>query len=624
MTTRGGQIGREWQGQTVTQSDAVPVYDLVVVGGGINGSGIFRDAALRGLRVLLLEKNDFGAGTSAYSSRLIHGGLRYLAQFEFGLVRESLEERATLLHIAPHLVKPLALGLPMYRGSKNPPWVITVGLTLYDWFSGKTSFPGHQRYNKADLLGAYPCLNPQGLQGGAVYYDAQVSFPERLCLENVLSAMDTGNADVLNHAEVTALDLPPDTGKNTEAGLFTLTVQDTVTGKALTVQSSVVVNAGGPWVDALLSRMREPDDLALPQRSADIQKQPPPSNVPPLLGVTLGSHIVVKKFPGAPATALYVEAESDGRPFFILPWDIFADTSDDTDSASTYLIGTTDRRYEGDPDRASATAEEVDYLLRETNRVLPQAQLQQADICYSYAGLRPLPYAPGKNEGAVTRRHIIYRHATDKGHPVPGLYSIVGGKLTTFRSLAEETVDLVLKDEKLRAHPLAKSKPICQTQAEPLPGAIERLASQANTSATRPASGVSMTGSPGSLASLTQIPPVPLARYGARAALILQLADSNRIKNLCAWLGLPTEASDRLAVAAVLFAIETEWACTVSDILLRRTGWAFLPDAGFAAARLAAAVLAHTLGWSDVKQTNAITTYHQSITQRYLSHHPEA
>jgi glycerol-3-phosphate dehydrogenase len=369
-------------------------YDVIIIGAGINGAGIARDGAMRGLKVLLIDKGEPGCATTSASTRLIHGGLRYLEHFEFGLVRESLRERETLLKIASHLVKPLAITIPIYKQSKRGPWTIRAGMILYDLLSWGKSLPRHQMLSRAETLERWPGLNPEGLVASALYYDAQVEFPERLTLANVQSAQEFG-AEVLTHTRVTGL---------------------TVTGVEFGdrfAEASVVINAAGPWIDQVLERA--------------------PVKSPKLIGGTKGSHIVVPVFDGAPANAIYLEARSDGRPIFIIPWN------------KLYLIGTTDVRYEGDPDEVRCEPWEIDYLLSETNLALPAAQLTHDNILQTYSGVRPLPYQ------SSTRRHFIREHPQ-----LPNLLSIVGGKLTTYRSLAEECVDLIFRK-------LGKDPPPCNT-----------------------------------------------------------------------------------------------------------------------------------------------------------------
>jgi glycerol-3-phosphate dehydrogenase len=321
--------------------------------------------------------------------------LRYLEHFELGLVYESLRERETLLRIASGLVKPLVMVIPIYKQSRRGRMTIWAGMVLYDLLSWRKSLPRHRMLSRAETLGKWPGLNAEGLVGSALYYDAQVEFPERLVLANVESAREFG-AEVLTHTRVTGL-----TGSGVEFG-------------GQLVEAGVVINATGPWIDQVLTPVKSPR----------------------LIGGTKGSHIVVPVFPGAPANAIYLEARSDGRPIFIIPWN------------KLYLIGTTDVPFEGDPDQVRCEDWEIDYLLSETNLALPGAHLTRESILYTYSGVRPLPYQ------SSTRRHFIREHPQ-----LPNLLSIVGGKLTTYRSLSEECVDLIFRK-------LKRDSPACRTATE--------------------------------------------------------------------------------------------------------------------------------------------------------------
>ncbi len=394
-------------------------FDVVVIGIGINGAGIARDAAMRGLKVLLIDKSDLASGTTSASTRLIHGGLRYLEHFEFGLVRESLQEREILMHIAPHLVRRLPITIPIYTHSKRGPLTIRAGMIAYDLLSWTKSLPRHQMLSRAETLRQLPGLNSQDLLGAAFYFDAQIEFAERLVVENVLAAQQCG-AQVLTYTPVTKL-----VTRNDEVSTVEFVTGD---GATHSVSASVVINAAGRWIDYLLK------DAAIESRR--------------LIGGTKGSHIVMPPFPGAPASAIYLEARSDQRPFFIIPWD------------GNYLIGTTDVRFEENPDEVCSELWEIDYLLAETNFAFPDAQLRRDHILFSYSGVRPLPASGEKEAQSITRRHFIREHPR-----FSNLLSIVGGKLTTYRSLAEECVDLIFQK-------LKRTSPRCETATTLLPGAV--------------------------------------------------------------------------------------------------------------------------------------------------------
>lgn len=376
------------------------MLDLLVIGGGINGLGIAADAADRGLSVLLVEKHDFGGGTTAASSRLIHGGLRYLQYGELSLVRESLRERGLLVRQRPHLVRPIELLIPIFRGAKPPGWVVGAGLGLYDLLARDPLFPHPRRVGRAGALRREPGLTPEDLSSGYMYPDAQVEFPERLCQELYRETVEAGG-HARNHMRLASLRPRP-------AGGAVALLRDELTGGEDEVEARVVINAAGPWVDAV--------NALLPA--------PPPR----LIGGTWGTHLVLPRREGGPHGHIYASARRDGRPFFLLPWD------------NRLLVGTTDVPFEGDLDMLRVQDWEVEYLLAETNRLFPACAYTTADVEYTTIGVRPLP-ASDQKAGAITRRHFLVDHGRE--HGLRGVGSVVGGKLTTYRSLAEETVDWV-------------------------------------------------------------------------------------------------------------------------------------------------------------------------------------
>ncbi|HEV8044242.1 MAG TPA: glycerol-3-phosphate dehydrogenase/oxidase, partial [Rubrobacter sp.] len=350
------------------------VFDLIVVGAGINGAGIARDAAMRGLRVLLLDKGDISSGTTQWATRLIHGGLRYLEHYEFALVRESLRDREAILHVAQHLVKPLGFLVPIYDRSSRGPLMIRLGMNVYDALSYDRSMERHKMLSRKKVEEREPGLNPEGLKAAAFYYDAQVEYAERVAVENAISARDNG-ATIITYANVERLIIENGNVKGVE---FT----DVFEGERYTARAPVTVNVAGPWVDEVL---------------ADLHRPGTDENLGRFMGGTKGSHIIVDPFPGAPeGEALYVEARKDGRPYFIVPWN------------GRYLIGTTDLRYEGNLDHVSASEDEIQYLLDETNYVIPDAKLSREDVLFTYAGVRPLPYNPEGETGGVTRSHVVF------------------------------------------------------------------------------------------------------------------------------------------------------------------------------------------------------------------------
>jgi glycerol-3-phosphate dehydrogenase len=527
-------------------------YDLIIIGGGINGAGVARDAALRGLKTILIEKGDFASGTSSWSTRLVHGGLRYLEYFEFPLVREALREREILLRTAPHLVTPLVLTIPIYRRRSRPYWKIWAGMILYDLLSlDKTLLP-HRMLPLPAFRQIFRSIEPEDLKGGAQYFDGQVAYAERLCLENVLAAEAAG-ATVLNYTEVTQLHRQGDL-------IASLTCRDQFSGTEFTVQGNpqvVVLNTSGPWVDQVC------------QRGTENGTQTPVGKTRKI-GGTKGSHIIVNPFPGAPETTLYVEAKSDGRPFFIVPW------------LGMYLIGTTDLRYQGNLDRVKADDDEVDYLLTETNGIIPTAQLSRKEIKFTYSGVRPLPYQEGKKVGSITRRHILHDHSSEG---VKNMISLIGGKLTTYRHVAEEMVDAAYKK-------LGKSAPHCPTLNKPLPGCI-------------------LPNDPRVQQAVTEYQEiVPLSTinylfsiYGARTIEVLELAQQSPelAEPIC------EESPD--IKAQILYAVKAEFAQTFVDIARRRTVLAMRKNYGLDLLPIFSDVLQKYGNWSQEDCDRATIDY---------------
>ena len=370
--------------------------DLLVIGGGITGAAIARDAALRGLAVGLIGKGDFAGGTSSHSSRLIHGGLRYLEHRDFRLVFEASRERRILLNIAPHLVRPLPFVFPAYKGARVPGWKIFAALWLYDLLASFRNVHTHRWLSRKAARHMEPGLREKGLTGAGLYWDAQAD-DARLTLATLRAAALAG-ANVANYVEVTGLSKPD--GRVTGA-----VVQDQITGQTATIQGRVVVNATGPWVDGL----RRLDD----------------TNAAPLLRPTKGVHVVVPRARIGHTNAITLLSPVDGRVMFILPW------------GEVSYIGTTDTDDRGSPDEIRATGEDVIYLLRSANALFPQARLAPKDVISTWAGLRPL-LAPQKSAtpAQVSREHRVVESAS-------GMLTIAGGKLTTHRVMGRDVVDRV-------------------------------------------------------------------------------------------------------------------------------------------------------------------------------------
>ncbi|HEU5260714.1 MAG TPA: glycerol-3-phosphate dehydrogenase/oxidase [Gemmatimonadales bacterium] len=399
---------------------AEPV-DVLVIGGGIVGAGVARDAALRGFRTALVDKGDFGGGTSSHSSRLIHGGIRYLEQHDFRLVLEASRERRVLMNIAPHLVRPLPFLFPAYRGARVRAWQLRAGLWLYDLLAAFRNVRRHRWLGRRTVLRLEPGLREKDLQGAGLYYDAQTD-DARLVIATTRSAAQAG-ALVANYAEVVSL-LKPD-GRVRGA-----TARDALTGRTHTVRALVVVNATGPWVD----RVRRLDD---PQAE-------------PLLRLTKGAHVAVPRQRVGNTHAVTITSPIDGRVMFVLPW------------GEQSYVGTTDTEDAASLDDVRTTAEDVIYLLRSANAFFPQARLAPQDVVATWAGLRAL-LQPDQSlsPSEVSREHRIVESPS-------GLLSIAGGKLTTYRVMGREMVDRVAaRLTALDGRPKAPPPP---TDRLPLPG----------------------------------------------------------------------------------------------------------------------------------------------------------
>lgn len=526
-------------------------FDAIIIGAGINGAGIARDAAMRGLKILLLDKGDIASGTTSWSTRLIHGGLRYLEYGEVGLVRESLRERERLFHIAPHLVKPLPMVIPIYRQGTRGKWMIRAGMIAYDILSFDKSLDHHHTLSREETLRRVPSLNPEGLQGAVVYYDAQVEYAERLAVENALSARHHG-ALIVTYARVDGLILDNRAVRGVE---FT----DVLNGNVYTAHAPLIINAAGPWVDKILASLGRP--------------------VERMIGGTKGSHLIVDAFPGAPQDALYVEALQDHRPFFIIPWN------------GKYLIGTTDSRYDGDLDHIEADHKEIDYLMRETNRIIPIANLNRDSIVFTYSGVRPLPYQKDQAESGITRRHFVHDHAPE----FSGLLSIIGGKLTTYRNLSEQTVNILFKKLKKRA-------PQCTTSHVPLPGATtgdfaafsERFIVESHLPRT-------------TAERLLKI-------YGTRASEVVELtAEGDDLKE-------PFCHETGAIGAEVLMSFRREMAETLCDCLLRRTMVGLGPAIGLGSDEAAAKIAQKYLGWCESRVKKEIAAYRKYVERFHPRH----
>ncbi len=396
-------------------------WDLLVIGGGVHGAAIARDAALRGLSVMLVEKTDFAAGTSSRSSKLAHGGLRYLEHFEVGLVRESLHERDAILRIAPHLAWPLPFLIPLSGPKPRAGWKVRIGLSLYDLLAGASSLGRHDVISAEEAIEMAPALEGCGMREAARYFDAGMD-DARIVVEMVVDAVSLGAACV-NHAR--AIRLVGDGDRITGA-----VIRRDGAPRAETVEARLTVLACGPWTDRVAPR-RE--------------------GAGPRLALTKGAHVFVRR-PIVERAALMLAAPQDGRIFFVIPW------------KGGSLIGTTDTPFGASADTARPSAADVRYLIKAVNDTLPAAEIDPVEIVTAQAGLRPL-MAPeeGDEPGSISRDYHL--------DATPGLVTVEGGKYTIFRKLAERVVDLA-SAEALEEDRDAEIAP-CETEDRLLPGAVE-------------------------------------------------------------------------------------------------------------------------------------------------------
>jgi len=380
-------------------------FDLLVIGGGITGAGVAREAALRGLKVGLVEANDFASATSSRSTKLIHGGLRYLKNFEFRLVRESVVERQNLLFMAPHLVKATSFLFPVYEGDPDPLWMLNIGLTFYDWFAGKTNPIPHRMLKPGPLREREPLLREDQLKGGAVYADCRTD-DGRLTLEVIQSAVAHGAA-VANYVRLTAF------RKDGNGHIIGAEVHDRLTGNTFDIKATRVVAAAGPWADAV-RRLDDP-------------------GAPGILRLTKGVHLVVPHS-RLPIQNAVVMRGRDGRMMFAVP------------SGNCTYIGTTDTDHHGDPAAYSITRADVEYVVDAARRLFPETGLSEGDIIAGWSGFRPLLKPENEaNPSATSRDYKLF-------HSPSGLVTVGGGKLTAFRAMASHIVDDVFPSTRSEAH----------------------------------------------------------------------------------------------------------------------------------------------------------------------------
>ena len=518
-------------------------FDLLIIGGGIVGAGIARDAAMRGLAVALIEQGDFASGTSSKTSKLVHGGLRYLEHGHLSLVRESLQERHTLRTIAPELVYPLQLLLPIYRGDARAPWKIRTGLWLYDLLAGGRGIEPHHMLSARRTAAREPQLSTDGLRAAGMFADCQMD-DARLCLANVLQAIEFG-AVCVNSVRLRALM----TANGVVCGGA---AEDILTGRQVEIRARVVLNATGPWADGIRS---------LSDAKASTRLAP-----------TKGIHLIL---PRITRHALFVQAHTDGRMLFVLPW------GDDYT-----LVGTTETVLDADIDALAADANDVGYLLDAVNHVLPERHLAEGEIIATFAGARPLLASAGSSTGA-SREHRI---EIDRR----GLVSVLGGKFTTYRRMAQDAVDVVMRQQRF-------SGDRCLTDQVRLLESVEPVALDQWRDMTRRVDEER-------LARL-------LIRYGAKAFHVLKRLAREPALNR------PVCPHHDVLEVELVHAIQEEMVCTITDLLARRTRIAWSSCQGLDALTTVIGLFQQHTALSDHQLEAQVHAYHHFLGQTLAFRH---
>ncbi len=520
-------------------------YDIIVIGGGISGAAVAYEAASQGYSVALVEKGDFGAGTSSATSKLIHGGLRYLANFEFGLVRESLKERKTLENIAPNFVYPLAFLVPLHKTGVRKKSILEPGMMIYDvlsydkgmtWDKSKR-LPLHSLLSREKALELEPIIHAGDLTGAILYYDCADFNPERLTLAFIKSAVKHG-ADVANYAKVE--DFVRD-GKRING----VVVRDLLSNNTHTLHGKLIINCGGPWADILLNIARG-------------------NEAPQHIRRSEGIHIITKKITNA--NAAVGGLTPTGRPCNLIPW------------RGHTLIGTTDREYIGDPDQYCVTREKIEEYIAEVNASFGNPNLlHYSDVLYAYGGLRPLVEDQTKDVYKTSRKYEIFDHEEDG---LAGMLTVEGGKYTTSRNLAENVLKTVGRKFGRKEKSVTAKQYLTGCEIRDM----EMFIKQAKLS----------------FAEFPEHAVDYLARmYGTELPKVMSLAQKDKQH------AAPLNADGEMSAQAV-YAIREEMACTLMDILIRRMGIGTLGHPGLTVLARLAEIAARELKWNTTRTANEI------------------
>ena len=536
-------------------------FDICVIGGGVTGVGLALDAVWRGWKTVLLERRDFSAGTSSRSTKLLHGGLRYLEHFDFALVREGLVERSILTQIAPQLAEPVPFLVPIYtdpRRNYDHPWKMRAGMVLYDLLAGGYGFGRHRRLNREEALKFGPQLDPRGLRGALLYYDGRTD-DARLVVEIAKTAHRAG-ACLLSYAEVSSF-LRQGQGRVEGVRVRDLLDKD---GAEIPCRARIVLNATGVWMG---------ETLQLPGgEGRSLTKTVRPSK---------GIHLTVAADRLPVEGAWLIPSLTGHRFYFVVPWE------------GRVNIGTTDTDFAGEKDHPQALEEEVREILAAINAYFPSAQLDPADVLTAWAGLRPLISDPSVQKTTdISRKEEVLETAD-------GVISIAGGKLTTYRRMAEHGIDLAERrlGRKGTSPASTRTRPLCggEWNRQEFESRAHQIASEENLS----------------LTSARHL----VSRYGSETPRLLELMreDESLRRPL-----LPDSQLPDLVVE-VVYAIEYEMALTPADVLARRTRLAMLAgEDSLRAAEVVASHLAERLGWTDAQRVQAIQEYQAEIEHEYL------
>ncbi|MBC2715401.1 MAG: glycerol-3-phosphate dehydrogenase/oxidase [Desulfobacteraceae bacterium] len=516
-------------------------FDLIVIGGGITGAAVAYDAASRGFSVALVEKKDYGWATSAATSKLIHGGLRYLQNVELGLVRESLRERLILENIASNLVYPIQFLVPGYRDLKRNKWILRAGLTLYDilsydrnrtWDKNKY-IPHHSWLSRSKIMELEPEVRSNQMTGGSIYYDCQSIFPERLTLAFIKSAVRHG-AETSNYAKVV------DFSFSNNRKVKGVRVEDTLTGNTVDVRGALVINCAGPWADIVLN---------LADKSGNSKHQIKRSE---------GIHILTKKFKTRHALVMWTPS---GRHFFTIPW------------RGYQLIGTTDKDYEGNPDEYNVSRQSVEELIKDTNDSIGDGNLKYEDVVYAWGGLRPLVDDQTEGTYESSRKYEIYDNASDG---FDGLITVEGGKYTTSRHLAESVMKMVEKKfNRVPKKAITDKALLTGCEIKDMETFMLDLKKECH-----------------------DFDPMTVdflgRNYGSESRFVFELARQNPefSEIIC---------EDGQIMASVVYAIRNESAKNLKDILMRRTGVGNIGHPGKNILKKIAVVAAKELNWDKSK-----------------------